>query len=254
MLIRLIQFNRSAARWLACALWLALVDSGCGETTTFEKGVAAYQAQDFPAAAKYFGDELKRVASAEAWRNLGNAEWQGGHPGPAVLAWERARWINPSDAEAAASLRYARQSAQLAELPLSWWENYSIWLSVNTWTWLATASFWLTVALVFVLPAILGRRRTAWNQFLAAVAFGVFLLAIAGAAGIQTRTAIGVILSPATPLRQTPTQHAQILTQLAAGELVRCRNIRGSYYFLHTSTGDWGWVEKGQLQFIARPE
>jgi len=198
--------------------------------------------------------EIKSAPSAEAWRNLGNAEWQGGHPGPAVLAWARAQWINPSDADAAASLRYACQTAQLGELPLRWWEAFSTRLPPNVWAWLAAASFWLAVALVFALPVILGWRKTAWTQSLAAVAFGAFLLTGVGAVGIHTRTAIGVVLAPATPLRQTPTQHARILSQLAAGEMVRCRNVRGNYYHVRTSTGDWGWVEQTQFEFVSKPE
>jgi len=254
MLNCLFPFTRSGAFLLVCATLLASVFSTHGETTAFENGVAAYEARDFAGAAKFFEADINRAPSAEAWRNLGNAEWQGEHPGLAVLAWERALWINPSDADAAASLRYARQTAQLAELPLRWWETFSVWLPPNAWAGLGAASFWLTVLLVLVLPVILGWRKSAWTQSLAAVAFGVFLLTLAGAAGVHSRTAIGVVLWPATPLRQTPTHHAQILTQLAAGEMVRCRNIHGNYYLLRTSTGDWGWVEKKQLQLISRPE
>jgi len=247
-------FNRGGKRLWVCATLLALLYSARGETTAFEKGVAAYEARDFVDAAKYFGDATKQAPSAEAWRNLGNAEWQGEHFGPAVLAWERARWINPSDADAATSLRYARQSAQLGELPLRWWEAFSTSLPPNLWAGLAAASFWLALALAFALPVILGWRKSVWTQSLAAVAFGMFLLTGVGAVGIHTRTAIGVVLASATPLRQTPTQHAKILTQLAAGETVRCRNVRGNYYYLRTSAGDWGWVEQAQLQLISKPE
>jgi tetratricopeptide (TPR) repeat protein len=251
MLNLLAQLSRNRALAVAGLIWLAATVAAPGQTAAFQKGLAAYTASDFAGAAQNFTEDLKHAPSAEGWRNLGNAQWQAGLAGPALLAWQRALWINPSDPNAAASLRFARQSAQLDEWPLRWWETYSLWLPPNTWTWLATACFWLTVALVFVWPVILGWRKSAWTQSLAAVAFGVWLLASAGAFGVHTRTALGVVRSPATPLRQTPTQHAQVLTKLPAGEAARCRLSRGNYYYVRTGSGDSGWLEKSQLALIA---
>jgi tetratricopeptide (TPR) repeat protein len=239
-------------RLLVGLIWLVSFAEGHSQINFFEKGLAAYEARDFAGASKWFNEAVKQTPSAEAWRNLGNAQWQGELPGPAILAWERALWINPMDADAAASLRFARQSVPAGEMPLRWWEAFSTWLPANAWAWSAAGSFWLAVALAFVWSAILGWRRSAWTQSLAATAFGVFLLTITGVTGIQTRTDLGVVLSPATPLRQTPARHAQILTRLAAGELVRSRYVRGDYFFVCTSAGDSGWLEKSQFQFISR--
>lgn len=246
-----LDFARRHVLSLAILLWLAAVFPARSATNSFARGLAAYEAHDFTGAIQAFKDETQRAPSAEAWHNLGNAEWQGGHPGPAILAWERALWINPRDAEAAASLRFGRQAAPLGELPLRWWETYSTWLPMNAWAWLAAGSFWVAAILAFVMPVILGWRRQAWSQSLAAIGFGLFLLALPGMAGVHTRARLGVVLPPATPLRQTPTQHAHILTRLAAGEVARCQYGRGNYLFIRTSAGDSGWVEKNQFQFIS---
>ena len=253
MLIRSAFSLRSLALLSAGVIWLAFASAARGETNDFERACSAYDTRDFAGAAQLFGDEIKRAPSAEAWRNLGNAKWQAGHPGPAILAWERALWINPYDADAAASLRFARQSAQLAELPLRWWETFSTCLPANAWAWLAVGSLWLTIALGFVLPIILGRRRTAWTQSLAAIAFGGLLLTITGAAGIHTRTALGVVWSGGTPLLQVPTHHAQTLARLPAGEAIHSRYRRGNYFFVRTSSAGSGWVEETRLRFISSP-
>ena len=232
-------------------IWLAAAFSVRSATNAFESACVAYETRDFAGAARLFADEIKHAPSAEAWRNWGNAEWQIEHHGAAVLAWERALWINPYDADALISLRYTRQSMSLTELPLRWWETFSTRLPADTWAWLATGSFWLAVALAFVGPVLLGSRRSAWTQTLAAVAFGVLLVTITGAAGIHTRGALGVIVSSATPLRQTPTQHAQILTKLAAGEVARCGDAWGNYLFVRSSGGEFGWIENRQIEFIS---
>ncbi|MEI7728687.1 MAG: tetratricopeptide repeat protein [Verrucomicrobiota bacterium] len=253
MIIRCSHFTRGIVILFAVAVWQISASESQHSTNTFERGCAAYEARDFAEAARQFNDELKRKPSAEAWRNLGNAEWQGSHFGEAILAWERALWINPFDADAGASLRHARRTAQLAAAPLRWWERFSTWLPVDAWGWTATVSFWLAVTLAFGLPVFLGWRRSAWTQSLAAVGFGLFLLTIPGMVGVHTRTDLGVVLSSDTPLRLTPTRHAQINTRLAAGEMAGGQSIRGDYIFIHTSSGDSGWIEKSQFRFISKP-
>ena len=246
-------FLPGGGAWLmGVFIWLASIAAGHSQTNRFAAGVVAYEARDFALAAQLFREELKHSPSAEAWRNLGLSEWQQEPDGAGILAWERALWLNPFDAEAAASLRFARQSAQLGEFPLRWWETFSTLLPARVWAWLAAGSFWLALGLAFVWPVILGRRRSAWTQLLAAVAVGILLLTITGAIGIHTRSALGVVQLPATPLRQTPTQHAQILAKLAAGEMARVYYRRGNYFYLRTSSSEWGWLETTQLQFIAR--
>ena len=57
-----------------------------GAEDVFAPGRIAYQAGQFTNAARFFQGELKRAPSAEAWHNFGNAAWQAGHAGEAVLS------------------------------------------------------------------------------------------------------------------------------------------------------------------------
>jgi len=41
-----------------------------------------------------------------------------------------------------------------------------------------------------------------------------------------------------------------VLTKLPAGVEARCRLSRGNYYYVRTSSGDSGWLEKAQLRLI----
>lgn len=245
------KFHRRATAGLVAAVYFAMLLAACGENSSFQQGNAAYAAGQFDAAAKLFADEIKLAPSAEAWRNLGNAEWQRGDQAVAVLAWERARWINPFDTNAAASLRFARSSASLNLPPLRWWETFSVFLPPNTWAWLAVGSFWLVILVAVVLPVTLRWRRTALSQSLAAFALGFFLLALAGAYGVQTRARLVVVTAPASTLLQVPAVHAPVVSKLTAGEVARMESARGNYYFVRTGTGDFGWLEKSHLHFIA---
>ncbi len=251
MLTLIFRFTRGMAVIMTGLIWTITTFGVKGETNIFERGCAAYEAREFAQAAKLFAVEIKQSPSAEAWHNFGNAEWECRHSGTAILAWERALWISPLDKAASASLRYARRSGQLAEPSLRWWETFSTWLPVDAWACVGAVSFWLAVTLAFVLPVLFGLRGSSWTQSFAAIGFGIFLLAIPGMVGIHTRTSLGVVLKPGTPLCQTPTSHAQVLTRIPAGEVGRCQFARGDYLFLCLSTGDSGWVKKDQIQWIA---
>jgi hypothetical protein len=214
----------------------------------FREGSQAYLAGGYEQSALLFREAATAPAPG-ALHNLGNAEWQCGRAGSAIFAWERSLWLDPFSPSTRANLRLARKTAQLDAPDLAWYEICSTWLPVNAWAWLACLSFWLAVAMV-VLPGILRWRKADWHQGLAAAGFAVFLLTIPALAGIHTRSELGIVLAKDTPLRLTPTNDAQILTRLPAGEAARLERERGRYLFIRTGTAA-GWVERAQLGLIS---
>jgi len=215
----------------------------------FHRGWEAYVAGRFVEAGESFR-EAARSPAAGTLHNLGDAEWQCDHPGPAILAWEQAQWLDPFSKDTITNLRYARKARQLDTPELSWYEICSTWLPVNWWPWLACASFWVAVGMV-MLPAIFRWRRAGWHQGVAAAGLAVFLLTLPALSGVHTRSKLGILLPKDTPLRLTPTSEAQILTRLPAGETARLEQERDQYVFIRTSNAA-GWVERGQFGLICR--
>ena len=215
----------------------------------FESGVAAYAAGDCEKAAACFRDVAVKTPSFGAWYNLGNAEWKCGHSGVAILAWERALWIDPYKVNAKSNLTFARRIDQLPSPDVTWWEACSMWLPVDAWAWIAGISLWISVALV-VLPGIFRQQKNGWHQGLASAGFALFLISLPALAGVHARSKIGVILSKETALRQTPTRDAQTLARLPAGEMVRYRKSHGDYIFVKLGSDSFGWVEKSKIGFV----
>lgn len=214
----------------------------------FRAGSDAYAAGDFEQAVRAFRDSVAARLSAGGLANLGNAEWQLGRTGEAILAWERALWLNPFEPNARNNLRYARAMAQLEPPELRWYEVASAWLPVNCWAWIAGISLWLVVGLL-TLPEILRWRRTPWQQAVAALGLGVFLLGLPAHWGVLTRARLGVVMEKDTPLRLTPTSHGEAVTRLAAGESARFVRSRGSFVFIRTNRAA-GWVERSQFKKV----
>ncbi len=241
------------SRWFAALamIALALITTNLrAAADPFQGGCVAYAKGDYEKATTEFERATVERPTAGAWHNLGNADWQCGRPGEAILAWERSLWISPYGANPRANLRFARRVAQLSAPELSWWEICSTWLPVNAWPWVAAVSFWAAVALV-TLPSVFRWRKADWHQAVAAGGFAIFLLTIPALIGVHTRTDLGIILAKDTPLRLTPTAEAQTLTKLPAGEMARLETRRGNYVYIRTGNEAAGWVEKSQFGLIA---
>jgi tetratricopeptide (TPR) repeat protein len=219
----------------------------------FRQGFEAYAAGAYEQATGLFGELAVREPSVGAFHNLGNAQWRLGRTGEAILAWERAHWLAPFNANTRANLRFARQKAQLPAPALAWYEICSTWLPANSWALLAAGSFWLALAMV-MLPNILRWPKADWHQALAAACLALFLLTLPALVGVHTRSRMGVIRAKDTALRLTPTSEAQILGRLPAGEMARLERVRGRYLYVRAGNDAAGWVERTQFgQISASP-
>ena len=236
------------SHWSVLLFLCALHASVSVITDRFNAGLEAYQAGDFAQAAQAFRDSVKVQPASSALQNLGNAEWQRGRAGYAVLAWEQALWLDPYDRNARNNLRFARETAQLEAPELAWYEVGSAWLPAEAWAWIASGSLWLVVG-TLTLPAILRWRKSPWQQAVAALGLVVFLLSIPAHAGVLTRSRAGFVLEKDTALRLTPTAEGEAVTRLLAGEAGRQVRTRGKYLFIRTNRAA-GWVERDQFGLV----
>lgn len=217
-------------------------------TNDFTRGQAAYGIGDYRGAAERFSLVVSNAPSAGAYQNLGNAAWQAGRVAEALLAWERATWIEPRQVAARNNLQFAREIAQLEAPDLTWVEIASTWLSGDWWAVIACGSFWFAIGLA-VMPSVLRWRKAGWQQALMAIGFGIFLLSLPANYGAWTRTSVGLVLEAETPLRLTPTAEGEVATKLAAGEPARVLRASGKYLLIRTRLTT-GWIEQGRFGFI----
>lgn len=251
--LRLAIYDLRFFSWLRHGIVLAVfflaANISCAATNDyFAQGGGLSRAGQFPDAAAAFEKAEQAQPACGTLVNLGIAEWQRGHAGEAILAWEQARWIDPRDLRAGANLVFARQAAQLDAPQLKWFEIASTWLPPNAWAWLAGVSLWLAVGLM-TLPGILRRRRSGWQQVLAALAFGVFLFCITANAGVVSRTQIGFVLKKNAPLLLAPASEAETVSTLSAGVPARRLRTRGNYFFIRTTFAS-GWISRDQFGLV----
>ena len=82
--------------------------------------------------------------------NYGNAEFKSGNLGRAIAAYRQAAELAPRDAEVRANLDFARNQVQGPTLRESRWslQDWLGTLTLNEWTGLAAAAFWLLFGLL----------------------------------------------------------------------------------------------------------
>jgi hypothetical protein len=243
-------FHRASRLWLLVGLvFIGASANARPAPDLFEKGVQAYRGGEYAVAVDAFRRSAEVAPAPGTLLNLGLSEWQRGGVGPAVLAWEQARWLNPFGHQAAENLRFARKVAQLESPDLAWYEVVSTWLPVNSWAWIAGLSLWSAVA-IGILPGIFRLRRAVWHQAMAALGLAIFLLSVPAHLGVSSRARIGFVLDKDTPLKLTPTADAQWVTRLGAGEPARVERVRGNHILIRTSRG-LGWIDRHSFGTIS---
>jgi hypothetical protein len=221
------------------------------ETTAvslFQDGLNAARSGELEQAAKAFRNSSVQQPATGTLLDLGIVEWQRRQPGLAVVAWEQALWIDPSNKDARNNLEFARQTGQIESPELSWYEAVSTWLSARTWAWLATISLWLAAGMI-TLPHVLRWRKAGWHQALASLGLSIFLLTIPAHLGIFTRSQLGFVVEKNAQLLLTATHEAEPVASMTAGEPVRRVRERGDFVFVHTLRGS-GWLKRNQFALV----
>ena len=214
----------------------------------FAQGIAACRAGLFPEAAAAFAAAAARRPASGTFDNLGIAERQCGHAGAAILAWERASWIDPFDRRAQDNLRFARQVTQLDAPRLKWYEAESAWLPASDWVWLAGAGLWLALG-ALILPGVFRRRKSGWHQTLSALGLCVFLFSLTANFGIASRARLGFVVRKDAQLLLTPTSQGELVSNLTDGEPARQLRIHGNYLLIRTGYAT-GWIDRSQFSLV----
>ena len=224
-------------------------------------GVAAYTEGNYTQALRDWEDVLATgVMSRELYYNLGNAYFKTGEIAPAILWYERALRLDPSDADVRYNLEFARAQTQdkIDEVPEIFFEQWGhamcYLLPSNTWAALSIVFFALTVALVllFLMGRTSGRRRAG---FFAAIA--TFLLAFLSWDFAQwqrteaLRQDMAIVMRPVSSVKSSPSaDSAKDLFILHEGTRVKILDNVSGYANIELADGRQGWIPAADIEVI----
>ena len=192
--------------------------------------------------------------SAPLCFNLGNAEAKAGHPGPAILNYERARYLAPGDTDIDHNLQLARKQAGLDSNSYRWWQVLLLRVT-------PLAGYLIVACLLLLILAMAGNAslsaRKIQQPVLRGICRGIFFAGVPvclllgfvelSAIGFTNRIE-GVIVTKDATLRLSPFESAEHVGALPEGDLVTVERRHNDYLWIEARDHHFGWVQEKDLQ------
>ena len=227
----------------------------------WRSGVEAYTAGDWAKAAENWSDVAATgLRSKELYYNLGNACFKTGETARAILYYERALRMDPSDKDVRYNLEFARNLTQdrIDEVPefilKTWIRKISYGLSSNAW---AVLSLLLLAAalgllLLFLLGASAGIRRTGFFTGLSALLLALLCWGFArGQKADAERHDTAIVMRPVTSVTSSPSADAaKSLFILHEGTKVKVLDEVSGFSDIELADGRRGWIATGDIEII----
>lgn len=174
---------------------------------------SAYAADDFAGAAALYQEMMKSEGtSAALYYNLGNCYYRLGKPGLAIVNYERALRLDPSDASAKENLEFVNsrifdRQGDRGSFMSNAFDNVATFTSSNALAWTAFALFALCLCAVglYIFAQGIGVRKVGFFGAIVLLigCVATVVLAVRGA-HIATNRDFAIITSPSTLLSTSP--------------------------------------------------
>ncbi len=215
----------------------------------FQDAVSSYSQGDYQAAIKSFESLLKDEISAPLFYNLANSYAQSSQSGRAILNYERALRLNPSDSDIRGNLELLRRDQGLFQEEQSITQRFVSFLGLNQWLAIASGSF-LLFAIILLLPATIISKQTSRYSF-AAVCLLLTILSGSGAAGQYQHWHDGVVVAEDARIRVSPFESAASIGTIQQGRLVQPGKVHNDYVLIVDEAGRSGWLKSDSFEAIA---
>lgn len=235
---------------MACCLMLAARLAFAGSAETFRQANADYEAGRHAEAAKAYEGLLKREGPrVSVLRNLGNAYFQMGENGRAILSYERALFLSPRDPGLRANLKLAQdQAAVYASNEPALWRSFLERHPARSWS-VAALSAAILLPLAALAWSLTRRRARPWILAFAAADLAVLGLAITALVVASGEPRRGIIIADAATVRISPFEKADSKGTLPGGREVILGKRSNGYLWASLSDGSReGWVAEGEVE------
>lgn len=221
---------------------------------------AAYNEGNFEkAATEYEQILLQNLHSAALYYNLANAYFKQGELGKALLNYNRASRIAPSDEDIRHNQEYAEKMTKdsiekLPEFFLSTWlRQVRGAMSCTAWTILSLVM--LVVALTMGLVYLLSQRMSLRKVGFYTMAIAALLFVVSSAFALSQRNMLinrteAIVMSSAASVKSSPDRSATELFVLHEGTKVSIGETIDGWAEVRIADGRKGWIEDKRIERI----
>jgi hypothetical protein len=183
--------------------------------------------------------------SASSLYNLANAYARTGKPGLAVLNYERAKLLDPTDPDIEANLRHVRESAGLPPEAQNALRRIAAVATPQILSWLGLIGLLIAGAGVLTRQLYPRHRR----KLLLIALVGVCLCGVTAASAITLWPMIhsGIVVTRDAPVRVSPVSMEEPLFTLPEAGKVLISGEHDGFILIRTSGGRAGWIPSASL-------
>ncbi|MFV0505831.1 MAG: tetratricopeptide repeat protein [Bacteroidales bacterium] len=226
----------------------------------FEQGNAMFNASNYAEAIDKYETLIDSgYKSDELYYNLGNSYYRMGEIASAILNYERALVLKPSNENAQYNLHLANTKIVdiIGEVQQpffeKWEENISKQLSSNLWS--VINYILLLLALVCTMIFIMTRRVSVRRIFfllglLALVLMGVSINMSFEQARSRLDNPYSIVMSQRVQVKSSPSSTSSNLFIIHEGLKVKIVDKVGEWYEIQLSDGNQGWVSSSEVERI----
>ena len=207
----------------------------------------------------YLKIEKQGLSSAYLYYDIGNSYFRLHQTAKAILYYERAQLLNPSDIDISHNLQFANTmvSDKINELPepfyVTWFNSYTNIFSANAWAWLAVLTFIISLSLIyfnFLTSQILTAKIL---KTLSMIFFVVFVLSVFPAFSSYHKQVAhdkAIIMTDAVDVKSSPDDSGTVLFVIHEGTKVKISDEFEEWVEIRLADGNTGWIKLKDLERI----
>ncbi|MBW6497709.1 MAG: tetratricopeptide repeat protein [Bacteroidales bacterium] len=246
--------------WLSGLLFLSPLLLKASPEELIRQANEAYVNGQYSYAIELYESVIEQeLESHELYYNLGNAYFKENLFGAAILNYERALKLKPSDENSLFNLEVARTRTidRINPVPLifyeRWWKNFYSKLSVDGWSWMIIFLLlgFLAAMGAFFFSRTRGMKKTAFGvSLIFAVAMVVSLAAVRAQYSNTYKRKDAIVMVPRATAKSSPGEASPDLFVIHEGSKARITSELGEWYEVRLANGNVGWVKKYALEVI----
>lgn len=226
-----------------------------------QTGDSLYISGKFDEAAKVYESVIanKGVAS-EIYYNLGNCYYKTGDMAHAILYYERALKLDPSDIDTRENLSLAqskiqdKSNGQTLFFVVAWWNSFACWLSINTFKILGLISFTLLLTSLLIRNVKQNEVVRKYLKYVSCLALFLFVLTTLAALQQHHNSTVdnkAIVISESASVKSSPSETSTDLFTLHSGSrLVITDSSMKEWCEVYFEDGKTGWINKHDIEQI----
>ncbi len=228
---------------------LAASENGDDSQNLFKQGNEAYSRGNFSAAAGFY-EQLTAISGygSGVLFNLGNSYARSGQAGKAILNYERALRLAPSNSDIQNNLELIRKESGLFPREYSWSEHFFQLLDLDQWT--MSAFFFLVTITAFQVVSLKRRFSIQVQWLVSATSIMFFMLSLSGAFFRHTQWQPSVVINADSRLLLSPFSSSASAGSIQQGRLVYPDKTHGDFSYIIDETGRRGWITSSSIESV----